>query len=108
MASEIGMALFHISSFSEVCQIILDVIIKNTISQNCSIMLMDYEKDSLFLVAATDPAKIILYLMEKMYCLRKVSTTILKPARELRGMPYLKTTYHYTKHKEKFFLYYIT
>jgi len=57
MASEIGMALFHISSFSEVCQIILDVIIKNTISQNCSIMLMDYEKDSLFLVAATDPAK---------------------------------------------------
>ena len=57
MVSEIGVALFHINSFAEVCQVILDVTIKNTIAQNCSIMLMDYEKDSLFLVAATDPAR---------------------------------------------------
>ena len=57
MVSEIGTALFHINNFAEVCQVILDVTIKNTIAQNCSIMLMDYEKNSLFLVAATDPAK---------------------------------------------------
>ena len=57
MIREIGMALLHIYSFERACEIILDVIINNTVVQNFSIMLMDHEKDQLFLVAATDPAK---------------------------------------------------
>ena len=34
---------------------ILDVIIKNTVAQNCSIMLIDQDRDQLFLAAANDP-----------------------------------------------------
>lgn len=57
MVREMGLTLMHINNFKLACQTILDVIIKNTIVQNCSIMLMDYDLNKLFLVAATDPVK---------------------------------------------------
>ncbi|MBW1767773.1 MAG: response regulator [Deltaproteobacteria bacterium] len=57
MVREIGMALLHVRSFERACQLILDVVINNTIAQNCSIMLLDHEKNQLFLVCATDPVK---------------------------------------------------
>jgi two-component system, cell cycle sensor histidine kinase and response regulator CckA len=52
---EIGLSLFHINDFKGACQTILDVIIKNTVAQNCSIMLIDQDRDQLFLAAANDP-----------------------------------------------------
>ena len=57
MVREIGVALFHLRSLERASQLILDVIINNTIAQNCSIMLMDHDKDQLFLICATDPVK---------------------------------------------------
>ncbi|MBW1802904.1 MAG: GAF domain-containing protein [Deltaproteobacteria bacterium] len=57
LVREMGMALLDVRKFGHACKIILDVIIKNTVAQNCSIMLLDKEKNRLFLVAATDPVK---------------------------------------------------
>ena len=57
MVLEIGMALLHVRDFERACQFILDVVINNTIAQNCSIMLLDNDKNQLFLVCATDPIK---------------------------------------------------
>ena len=57
MVREIGTALLHVRSFERACQLILDVIINNTIAQNCSIMLIDHDKNQLFLVCAANPAK---------------------------------------------------
>lgn len=57
MAREMGMTLLHAHSFELACQLILDVILDNTVAQNCSIMLLDQEKDQLFLVCANDPVK---------------------------------------------------
>jgi PAS domain S-box-containing protein len=54
---EIGLSLLNITDFSQVCKTILEVVTQNTIVQNCSIMLVDHDKDQLFLVAATNPAK---------------------------------------------------
>ncbi|MFC1822111.1 ATP-binding protein [Thermodesulfobacteriota bacterium] len=56
MVREIGMTLLYISDFETACRFILDVIINNTTAQNCSLMLMDKEKDRLYLVGAADPA----------------------------------------------------
>jgi len=52
---ELGTALLHINDFNCVCQTILEVIIKNTVAKNCSIMLMDDGQNRLFLIAATNP-----------------------------------------------------
>ena len=52
---ELGVALLYINDFKRVCQTILDIIIKNTIAKNCSIMLMDHDENRLFLIAATNP-----------------------------------------------------
>ena len=52
---ELGTALLYINDFKRVCQILLDIIIKNTIAKNCSIMLMDHDRNRLFLIAATNP-----------------------------------------------------
>jgi PAS domain S-box-containing protein len=57
MVREIGMVLLHLHNFERGCSSILDVIIQNTIVQNCSIMLLDKETDHLFLIAATNPEK---------------------------------------------------
>jgi len=54
---EIGLTLMPISNFKLACRTILDVIIKNTKTQNCSIMLLDYDKNLLFLIAALDVEK---------------------------------------------------
>lgn len=57
LVREIGQALVHIRSFKKACQYILDVIINNSLAQNCSIMLFDHEKSQLFLICATDSDK---------------------------------------------------
>ncbi len=57
MAREIGLALLHVNKFEEVCKLILEVIIKNTVAQNCSIMLLDKAKNQLFLACASDPVE---------------------------------------------------
>ena len=56
MVREIGMTLLYIRDFETACRFILDVIIKNTIAQNCSLMLMDKDKNRLYLVGAADPS----------------------------------------------------
>lgn len=57
MIREIGTALIHVRHFEKLCRLILDVVISNTIAQNCSIMLLDREKDRLFLICATNSEK---------------------------------------------------
>ena len=52
---QLSAVLLHISDFKQVCQIIMEITIKNTVARNCSIMLMDYERGRLFLIAATNP-----------------------------------------------------
>jgi PAS domain S-box-containing protein len=52
---ELGAALLHINDFKSVCQRILEITIKNTVAKNCSVMLMDHDKNRLFLIAATNP-----------------------------------------------------
>jgi len=52
---ELGKTLHHLNDFRKICEIILDVTISNTIARNCSIMLMDFDENKLFLVAATNP-----------------------------------------------------
>jgi two-component system, cell cycle sensor histidine kinase and response regulator CckA len=52
---EFGLSLFYITDFERTCQTILKIIIKNTLAQNCSLMLIDFDRQQLFLVAATDP-----------------------------------------------------
>lgn len=52
---ELGNILHHINDFQGVCRTIMDIIIANTVARNCSIMLMDFEQNRLFLVAATNP-----------------------------------------------------
>jgi two-component system, cell cycle sensor histidine kinase and response regulator CckA len=54
---ELGLSLSYIHDLSKIFQTILDVIIQNTLAQNCSIMLFDHDRDQLFLVAACDPLK---------------------------------------------------
>jgi PAS domain S-box-containing protein len=57
MVREMGMTLLYMRSFEAACRFILDVIINNTIAQNCSIMLIDREQNRLYLVGAADPIK---------------------------------------------------
>ena len=52
---ELGAALLYINDFRQVCETILEVIIGSSVARNCSIMLMDYDRNRLFLVAATNP-----------------------------------------------------
>lgn len=54
---EIGLTLMHIKNFKLACRTILDVIINNTKAQNCSIMLLDFDQNQLFLIAAIDSEK---------------------------------------------------
>ncbi|MBU0730099.1 MAG: response regulator [Proteobacteria bacterium] len=57
MVREIGMSLLYVRSFEETCRFLLDVIINNTIAQNCSVMLLDKDLNRLFLACATSPGK---------------------------------------------------
>ncbi|HOO44873.1 MAG TPA: response regulator [Deltaproteobacteria bacterium] len=52
---ELGNILHNINDFHAVCSTIMDIIIANTVARNCSIMLLDFDQDRLFLVAATNP-----------------------------------------------------
>jgi two-component system, cell cycle sensor histidine kinase and response regulator CckA len=60
---EIGLSLFYVNDFKRTCQTILNIITKNTLAQNCSIMLIDKDRHQLFLVAASDPASGV-YVLE--------------------------------------------
>ncbi len=52
---ELGNILLYINDFKRVCQTIMEITINNTVARNCSIMLMDFDANRLFLVAATNP-----------------------------------------------------
>lgn len=52
---ELASALLYINDFKKLCQTLLGIITRNTVAANCSIMLVDYESDRLFLAAATSP-----------------------------------------------------
>lgn len=54
---ELGMGLLYRQNFEQTCDFILNVIIDNTVAQNCSIMLLDRDENRLFLVSATDSGK---------------------------------------------------
>ena len=55
LVRELGMSLLHVHDFRRLCQHILETIINNTVAQNCSIMLLDQEREQLFLLCATSP-----------------------------------------------------
>jgi PAS domain S-box-containing protein len=52
---EMGNILLNINDFQKICQVIMDITITNTVARNCSIMLMDFDVNKLFLVAASNP-----------------------------------------------------
>ena len=52
---ELGTVLLYINDFRRVCQTIMEIVIKDTVARNCSIMLMDHDSNRLFLIAAIDP-----------------------------------------------------
>ncbi len=54
---EVALSLLSTSDFRQTCINILEVIIRNTIVQNCSIMLIDPDTNQLFLVAADGPER---------------------------------------------------
>ncbi len=54
---EVALSLLSTTDFRQTCKNILEVIIRNTIVQNCSIMLIDQDTNQLFLVAASDPER---------------------------------------------------
>ena len=54
LVRELGMGLLSVHEFENACQLILDIIINNTIAQNCSIMLLDNERNELFLASAAN------------------------------------------------------
>ena len=51
---ELGQAIINVHDFKRLCKNLLDIIIQNTIAQNCSIMFLDRKKEKLFLICATD------------------------------------------------------
>jgi len=52
---EMGHALGSIEDFEETCRVVLDVVLRNTLAQNFSIMLLDETSERLYLIAASDP-----------------------------------------------------
>ncbi len=52
---ELGNVLFYVNDFKRICQSVMDITINNTVARNCSIMLLDFDTNKLFLVAATSP-----------------------------------------------------
>lgn len=54
LVKEVALSLLSTTDFGQTCRNILHAIVRNTVVQNCSIMLIDPDKDRLFLVAASD------------------------------------------------------
>ncbi|MBN2418841.1 MAG: response regulator [Deltaproteobacteria bacterium] len=54
---ELGQAVINVHDFNKLCEKLLDIIINNTIAQNCSIMFLDNKNKGLYLVCATDVNK---------------------------------------------------
>lgn len=52
---ELGNVLLYINDFKRICETVMDITISNTVARNCSIMLLDFDLNKLFLVAATNP-----------------------------------------------------
>ena len=50
---ELGRAIINVHDFKKLCGQMLDVIIKNTKAQDCSIMFLDRRKESLYLICST-------------------------------------------------------
>jgi GAF domain-containing protein len=57
LVKEVALSLLSTADFRQTCRNILHVILRNTIVQNCSIMLIDQDQNQLFLVAAGDPER---------------------------------------------------
>ncbi len=51
---ELGMSLLYVPALQKLLKHIMDVVINNTIAQNCSIMMVDEEVNRLFLLCATN------------------------------------------------------
>ncbi len=51
---ELGRAIINVHDFRKLCGQLLDIIIQNTIAENCSIMFLDRKKKCLYLICATD------------------------------------------------------
>lgn len=51
---ELGKAIINVHDFKKLCEHLLDIIIQNTVAQNCSIMFLDKKKNRLYLICATD------------------------------------------------------
>ncbi len=51
---ELAGAVLNVNDFKRLCENLLDVIIQNTIARNCSIMFLDREKESLYLICASN------------------------------------------------------
>ena len=51
---ELGQAVKNVHDFNKLCEHLLDIIIQNTIAQNCSIMFLDRKRQSLYLICATN------------------------------------------------------
>ena len=51
---ELGRAIVNVHDFRKLCEQILDIIIQNTIAENCSIMFLDRKKTGLYLICTTD------------------------------------------------------
>lgn len=54
LLQELGRAIINVHDFRKLCEQLLDIIIQNTIAENCSIMFLDRKKASLYLISATD------------------------------------------------------
>lgn len=51
---ELGKAIINVNDFRKQCEYLLDIIIRNTIAENCSVMFRDSKKESLYLICASD------------------------------------------------------
>ncbi len=59
MLREMETLLAHVNSFEKTCLTLVDIIIRNTVAHNCSIMLVDESKERLFLAAASNPQEVV-------------------------------------------------
>jgi two-component system, cell cycle sensor histidine kinase and response regulator CckA len=51
---ELGSAVINVNDFRKLCEQILDIVIKNTVAENCSVMFMDKNKGCLYLICESE------------------------------------------------------
>jgi two-component system cell cycle sensor histidine kinase/response regulator CckA len=81
---EIGMSP-HVHSFEQSCQLALRVIIRNTLAQNCSIMLLDHDENQLLLVGMIDSLNNAFVLGAKEVLSREGVCSTFKPGDDPAG-----------------------